>query len=146
MRWEQRWMICYATAWRKRGGRLNGRHQIFWRIADVYKRQLLELPQSGTATQKAMADRWIADWRMKDDLIRLARDMCVEKIGKVHCSYIDKILEHWHLDGIDTVEKAKADSQPAAKKKPQKETSLDMDAYMEQGMSRAPVYKGNSSK
>lgn len=73
---------------------------------------------------------------MKDDLIRLARDMCVEKIGKVHCSYIDKILEHWHLDGIDTVEKAKADSQPAAKKKPQKETSLDMDAYMEQVMSR----------
>ena len=109
-------------------------------------RLLLELPQSGTATQKAMADRWIAEWRMKDDLIRLARDMCVEKIGKVHCSYIDKILEHWHLDGIDTVEKAKADSQPAAKKKPQKETSLDMDAYMEQVMSRAPVYKGNSSK
>ena len=104
-------------------------------------RLLLELPQSGTATQKAMADRWIAEWRMKDDLIRLARDMCVEKIGKVHCSYIDKILEHWHLDGIDTVEKAKADSQPAAKKKPQKETSLDMDAYMEQVMSRAPVYK-----
>ena len=107
---------------------------------------LLALPQSGTATQKEMAERWVAQWRIKDELICLARDMCVKRNGKIHCSYIDKILERWHLDGIDTVDKAKADSgkadgHPGSKGKSKKDTSLDMEAYMEQVMSRAPVYK-----
>lgn len=107
-------------------------------------RELLALPPSGTAAQKDMADRWVAQWRMKDELICLARDMCVEKIGKVHCTYIDRILEHWHADGIDTADKAKVDSgkagaAPAVKSK--KSSSLDMDAYMEQVMSQAPVFK-----
>lgn len=109
-------------------------------------RELLTLPQSGTAAQKDMADRWISQWRMKDELICLARDMCVEKIGKVHCTYIDRILEHWHAEGVDTLDKAKADSGRSGKtagkaKSAGKDTSLDMDAYMEQVMSRAPVYK-----
>lgn len=108
-------------------------------------RGLLALPQSGTAAQKDMADRWISQWRMKDELICLARDMCVEKIGKIHCTYIDRILEHWHADGIDTLDKARADSgksdKTGGKARSRKDTSLDMDAYMEQVMSRAPVYK-----
>ena len=109
-------------------------------------RELLTLPQSGTAAQKDMADRWISQWRMKGELICLARDMCVEKIGKIHCTYIDRILEHWHAEGVDTLDKAKADSGRSGKtagkaKSAGKDTSLDMDAYMEQVMSRAPVYK-----
>ena len=59
---------------------------------------------------------------------------------------IDRILEHWHAEGVDTLDKAKADSGRSGKtagkaKSAGKDTSLDMDAYMEQVMSRAPVYK-----
>lgn len=45
---------------------------------------------------------------MADGLIQLAAKLCQTKIGKLNLAYVDKILESWHLDGVDTLEKARA--------------------------------------
>lgn len=44
---------------------------------------------------------------MADGLIQLAAKLCQTKIGKLNLAYVDKILESWHLDGVDTLEKAR---------------------------------------
>lgn len=54
------------------------------------------------------AEKWFGDWRLDEGLVRLAYDKCVEKTGRFQHKYMDKILESWHLDGIDTAEKAQA--------------------------------------
>lgn len=103
----------------------------------------LGLVQSGTAAQIDAAEKWIYEWHIQEDLLRLAHSQCVEKIGKFNSSYVDKILEHWRLDGIDTAEKALVLLEKAAQKgnnKPKRETSFDLDAYTEMEMNYTPVF------
>lgn len=106
-------------------------------------RSLLGIALSGTAAQIDAAEKWICEWHIQEDLLRLAYTQCVEKIGKFNSSYVDKILEHWRLDGIDTAEKALVVLDKAAQKskdKPRRETSFDLDAYTEMEMNYTPVF------
>ena len=119
--------------------RLDRRNQAWSQV-----QALLNISQSPTVGQSDAAEKWICDWHMSDDLILLANQQCVEKIGKFNCSYVSKILEHWYLDGIDTLEKALATQTRTKKKKSANapsESSLDLDEYEKMVMSYIPVYK-----
>ena len=110
---------------------------------------LLGVELSGTMGQKETAERWLFDWQLDERLIRLAGDECREKAKKFNIGYIDKVLEHWRLDGLTTPEKVRAyrEKEPmsAAKKRAAKNldkpTSFDLDAYTEMVKNYRPVFK-----
>ena len=105
---------------------------------------LLGITQSPTVAQSDAAERWVYDWQVNEGLLRLAYERCREATGKFNSSYMDKILEHWRMDGVDTVEKALAEQEKKAGKrkgKTVKETSLDLDAYESMVSEYTPVYK-----
>ena len=104
--------------------------------------RLLGLTQSPTVAQSDAAERWVCDWQVGEDLLRLAYEKCREATGRFNSGYIDRILERWRLDGVDTVEKALAEK-PAkkGKKSAGKETSFDLDAYESMVSEFTPVYK-----
>lgn len=103
----------------------------------------LGIAHSPTTGQLDAVERWVYDWHMDNRLIRMAYEMCYEKTGKFQATYMSRILEQWHLDGIDTVEKAQALLQKRGKGKtaPAAESSLDLDEYEELVLNYVPVYK-----
>jgi DnaD/phage-associated family protein len=48
------------------------------------------------------AVKWIYEWKMSDDVLRLAYDVCYKKTGKFEARYIDRVLENWHEQGVTT--------------------------------------------
>lgn len=118
--------------------RLEHRRQAWEHVAG-----LLELDRAPTVNQSDAAALWVCEWQMDDGLIRLAYDQCRERTGKFQCGYMHKILEHWHADGVDTVEKAQAGR---AKKRGKsgrtaQETSFDLQDYADMVRDYTPVYE-----
>lgn len=102
----------------------------------------LGLAQSPTIAESDAAERWIYDWKTNEDLLRLAYQKCLKATGKFKYSYINKILERWRLDGIDTVEKAASENEPSKRKGAEKKkTSFDLDEYEKAVNDFTPVYK-----
>ena len=101
---------------------------------------LLDLSiQNPTAAQLNTAEKWIFEWNMPDELIAQAFAQCREKTGGFQCNYMNKILEHWHTDGVDTLEKAQTAGR--GKKAAKGESSLDLEAYERQVESFVPVFR-----
>lgn len=105
----------------------------------------LGLTHSPTVAQSDAAVRWLYDWHMDEELVKFAAALCQEKVGKFQSGYISRILDRWHSEGIDTVEKARAEQDgPRAKKRKSKETkevSFDLDAYETMVNTYTPVYR-----
>ena len=106
---------------------------------------LLGLERSFTVGQMEQVEKWVCLWKLPDSLIALAARVCREKIGKFQCTYVDRILEGWHQEGIDSAEKAEAlISRSKAKAKgaaPVENSSLDLDEYEQRVADYVPVYK-----
>lgn len=102
---------------------------------------LLGVEQSPTVAQSDAAVRWVYDWQVNEGLLRLAYEKCREATGRFNSSYMDKILERWRQDGVDSVEKALEEKPGRRKKKPAKETSFDLEEYESMVTDFTPVYK-----
>lgn len=100
---------------------------------------LCEMAKAPSSRALDSAEKWLEEWHMDEGLIRLAYDKCVEKTGEFQYKYMDRILERWHLDGIDTPEKAQAQS--SGKSAAPAHTSLDLDEYENMVRNYVPVYK-----
>ena len=61
-----------------------------------------------TLSQKTMAEKWVFQWSVSRELLLLAYERCVDNTGKFQASYIDRVLESWRQDGLDTPAKVKA--------------------------------------
>ncbi len=110
--------------------------------ADWVERSLT-LPRSLTAAQTQLADKWRNTWHFSAEMLQHAHTETVEKTGKSNLNYMDKILEHWHADGI---RKAEQIPQPIQKKKGAaatnpEESGLDTEGFEEQLMQYRPKYK-----
>ena len=134
--WADKGIVTIAAA-EEHLCRLEHRREAWARV-----QSLCELAKGTTVGAMEAAAKWFYDWRMDEGLVRLAYDRCVEKTGKFQYKYMDRILEGWHLDGIDTAEKVLA-GESAAKKKGRagRETSMDLDAYETRVMQYVPVYR-----
>lgn len=104
---------------------------------------LLQPERPLTAAQKETAEKWLHEWRMADGLIQLAAKLCQTKIGKLNLAYVDKILESWHLDGVDTLEKARAlvEKSRGGKAVQVENSSLNLDDYEKMVLDFVPVFK-----
>ncbi len=67
----------------------------------------LDKPPSGTLAGD-LAEKWMNDWKVQDEVLRLAHTVCVKKTGKFQAKYIDRVLENWRDQGADTAEKVAA--------------------------------------
>ncbi len=97
--------------------------------------QLIAPPRPFTAVHREMAVKWVEDWHISDDLLRLAAAIAHENAPRSgnFVSYIDGILRRWQAEGIDSPDKVQA-ARPAPKKKGAaatnpEESSLDTDGF-----------------
>jgi DnaD/phage-associated family protein len=83
------------------------------RSAEGKVRTAFGLDRALVAREREMIERWFFTFRFDMDMILLAYEITIERIGKLAFRYIDKILENWHQQGIKTIEQAKSEQKPA---------------------------------
>ena len=93
-----------------------------------------------SSKEEDFAATWVAKWHFSTALIHEAYERNVDATGKFSPSYINKILERWHRDGITTLEQAQKEKEErvSARKsdKPSKNTTYDISEY-----ERSDVFK-----
>ncbi|CCC57765.1 DnaD domain protein [Caloramator australicus] len=57
--------------------------------------------------QEELLDKWIYDYKFSDELIKEACRICVKRINEINFNYIDAILNDWHKNNIDSLDKIK---------------------------------------
>ncbi len=110
--------------------------------------KLLTLAHPLNAPQCEMAEKWLEQWNFREDMLQKAAAITVEKTGKFAPAYMDKILDHWHAEGINSPDKVPAEA-PATKKKKgaaatnPEESSLDTEHFDEQLLRYRPKFGNN---
>lgn len=119
------------------------------RREDAYARlaEMLSLPPRPTASNKELAAKWLLEWQVSEELLSLAAETCLEKIGKFQYSYIDRVLESWRAEGWDTPQKVKAGKKRGGAKPDEKKSvssragGFDVEKYEEMVRSHTPKYR-----
>lgn len=62
-----------------------------------------------TSTEKTHIGRWNTEWGIPTDLVAVAYEICVDRLGKISFAYINSILKSWNEKGIRTIEQVKTD-------------------------------------
>lgn len=107
--------------------------------------RLLALDIPLNLSQAAMAHRWIYEWHFSDEMLRRGAAIAAEKTGKFSPAYLHKILERWHVEGVNTPDKIAAPA-PTGRKKTAAatnpaESSLDMQEFEESLIRYRPKFK-----
>lgn len=85
-----------------------------------------------TAKEEAFASVWVGQWLFSVPMLHEAYERNVDATGKFSPSYMNKILERWHRDGISKLEQAqKEQEERAARKndKPSRAATYDIKEY-----------------
>ncbi len=69
--------------------------------------------------------KWVNEWQMSPDLLRLAYDECVDQKTKLYFPYVAKILDGWHQKGYKTAADVKNGEKTAAPQKGNKKHNYD---------------------
>ena len=85
-----------------------------------------------SAKESKFADRWVNEYGFTKQMLKIAYDRAIDSIGKLNFTYIGKILDKWHADGIKKPEQLNAgdDKKPKGSKK--SETSYNIDKIKSQ--------------
>ena len=84
-------------------------------------RNAFDIPErKPTTREEECSVRWLNEWALSMDMIKLAYEKCVDAKGKPSFTYINGILKSWHERGITTVQEANELSAPqkSSSKKP----------------------------
>ena len=73
-------------------------------------------------TEEKYILKWTGAWNMPGDMILLAYEYCLLNTSRLSFPYMDKIMEHWHKDGITT----KAAAEESTKKHKSKSSGSDL--------------------
>lgn len=108
---------------------------------------LFKLDRTPNLLQVEAAVQWIDEWHFSDEVLLVAYEQCRERTGKFQATYMTRMLESWHADGITTAEQARAASEPKRKStgKPlqadDEAPAAASDEYEQAAASYRPVYK-----
>ena len=85
-----------------------------------------------SAKEKDYIEHWFTDLCYGTEIIRLAYDRTVDNTGKVSFPYLNKILNRWHQEGVQTPQEALAEMEsgrkpPAKGKEAPRESSYDLE-------------------
>ncbi len=88
-----------------------------------------------SAKELELSNRWINEWNITTELLKAAYDICVDAKSKFSMSYVAKILENWHKQGVmtpDDVASQKSTSSSDSGQKPQGNyAGYDLEKYEE---------------
>lgn len=106
-----------------------------WRVVE----QAVDTPhRAPSSKEEAFAAMWVAQWKFIPALIHEAYERSVDATGKFSPSYMHKILERWHRDGITTLVQAQKEKEERASArkgdKPSKTTTYDIIEYERSGV------------
>lgn len=90
-----------------------------------------------SSKEQAFASVWINEWNFNTALIHEAYERSVDNTGKFSPSYMNKILERWHKEGISTLEQAQKDKEERAAARKggrQPKTTYDIEEYERSGV------------
>ena len=65
-----------------------------------------------TTSEQSHIARWQTEFDSSAELVSLAYEICVDRLGKISFAYINTILKSWHANGIRTAEQAKTEKPP----------------------------------
>lgn len=94
-----------------------------------------------TAAARKTSSKWLHDWQVNEDVLRLAQEVCVTKTGKFQFAYIDRVLENWREQGAETPEKA-----AVLCGKPTESKQEEISEYEDMVSRYIPVYKKKKKK
>ncbi len=97
----------------------------------------LDKPPMGASAFSA-AEKWVYEWKITDEVLRLAYDVCREKTGKFQTAYMTRVLDNWREQGADTADKVAALSGDKPKKGKKDAPSNEYEDMVAQYI---PVYK-----
>lgn len=80
-----------------------------------------------TQTEEELVIKWYKQWKLNDDLIKYAYDICIDTKGKYNIKYIDGILKRWQAKGILTKNQAKENKNTYKSEKNRVSRSYDID-------------------
>lgn len=89
-------------------------------------------PRSPSAREEQYASRWLLEWKFSPQMVRQAYERCVDALSKLSLSYMNRILERWHKEGISTPQQAAMEQQEKAavrKNKEPRQTTYDIEEY-----------------
>lgn len=86
-----------------------------------------------TRSESDLAVRWIRDWNFSREMIREAYERCVNRTGKIHLPYMNKILERWRSQGITTLAQAQEEQNRKNEQQQSSRVSYDIDSFENSG-------------
>lgn len=72
---------------------------------------------------------WINEWGVGADLLKAAYDACIDSKTKLNMSYVAKIIESWHKDGITTAQEVAAKKQKKQTAQKNNYAGYDLDLF-----------------
>ncbi len=102
-----------------------------------------------TSKEKKLFECWLTEWKFDIDVITRAYEVTVDKLGAVKLTYMNKVLENWHRDGLDTLEAVEASLQKYSQSKAdaaKNGSGFETDEYFEAALARSQKYLENSKK
>ena len=58
--------------------------------------------RSPSTKELELTNLWVNEWKISADMLKAAYDTCIDAKSKFIMSYVAKIIESWHKDGITT--------------------------------------------
>lgn len=86
-----------------------------------------------SAKESKFADRWVNEYGFTKQMLKIAYDRAIDSIGKLNFTYIGKILDKWHADGINKPEQLSDNGSDKKQRESKKsETSYDIEKIKSQ--------------
>lgn len=89
-----------------------------------------------TGREKKLVQTWITEYKFGFDIIQRAYELTVDSTQKPSLPYAGAILDRWHSEGVDTVEKIEAELAEKAKEKSSAGGSFDEDEFLKAALKR----------
>ena len=102
--------------------------------------QLFDMSGNLSAAESIMADTWLNDWQLPQDMLLMAAEICQKRKGKIAVRYIHAVLEGWRRDGAHTTDDVLALLGKKTEKKGNDTSSLQLGEYEEMVARFRPQY------
>ncbi len=89
-----------------------------------------------TGKEKKLVQTWVGEYKFGFDIIQRAYELTVDSTQKPSLPYAGAILDRWHSEGIDTLEKIDAEIAARAKEKSGAGGSFDADEFLQAALKR----------
>ncbi len=89
-----------------------------------------------TGKERKLVQKWLGEYKFGFDIIERAYELTVDSTQKPSIPYAGAILDRWHSEGIDTVEKIDAEIAAKSRERSSDGGSFDTDEFLSAALKR----------